>query len=171
MESSHLIDYIKECVQRGYSLEEIHGYILSRGYDTLTTTNAFLAAGYYPPNNLQSSYKLPKEENQEVFYTSTTTQQRPDDSFYEDFDQHLTHLSQQPAHDKYWLSQQKQQEIIRKELPKPKELLNPAPIIETQEEQKKFISTASFLVIVQIILLLIILIAGGLLAFYYYQYI
>ncbi len=177
MESSHLVDYIKECVQRGYSLEDIHGYILSRGYDPKIVEQAFVESGYYTPQNLNSLYDLPEEDkyysSDQTFYTPIS-QERPDNQFYEDFSEHLHHLTLEEAHDSYWLSQKPNAELLNKQ--PPQELQAPIPTKyphfppSQQPTSGPSPKTANFFVVVQIILLLIILVAGGLLGYYYYQF-
>ena len=98
----HLIDYVRECLTRGFTLQDIYDYLLERGYSVHEIDYAIEAAGFTVPLYHHDHLALKQEE--ELAYYERHPQQ--DETLQED----ITYLQD---------SVKEAEEAIHKELPQP----------------------------------------------------
>lgn len=160
----HLIDYVRECLQRGFTLQDIYDYLLERGYSVYEIDYAIETAGFTVP--IYHHDHLPLKQEEELAYYERHPQQ--DETLQED----IAHIQE---------SVNEAEEALHKEIPAPPlPTIKPVPLAQLPppplphykplpqslpipELQKKvvIVRDPSFgLLIVQIFILLLILFVG-----------
>ncbi len=160
----HLIDYVRECLTRGFTLQDIYDYLLERGYSVHEIDYAIEAAGFTVPIYHHDHLQLKQEE--ELAYYERHPQQ--DETIQQD----ISYLQD---------SVKEAEDAFHKELPQPpiptvkplppvtlpppplpkyKPLPQALPIPEVQKKVVVVRDSNFGLLLIQIVILLLILFVG-----------